>query len=316
MESHRSTENSDDPRAGAVELARTEKLYDLERLLTFGDVPFIIKRVEPEDFTVSYSEVVSNIKMLLLTLRNQVPSGTGIAFRISHHTPSSCILILAILNHKCHFFATDKMILSKKLKVQLCRAGIDFLIVCGHMIMGSEYFELKDTFLILNEEYKLFKLKRGDAEDQNLISLPANMCYTITTTGTTNEPKLIHVPYDCIAPNILALSKKLNVSMADIIYLGTPCTFDPFVVEFFLALQNGAAVFLSPYSMRESPTRLLEALLPLNVTAPGITILQATPSLFRMFGAAAIRDRILNTGTTLRWRTFPMLRGTQKLDGL
>ncbi|XP_030380537.1 beta-alanine-activating enzyme isoform X2 [Scaptodrosophila lebanonensis] len=192
------------------------------------------------------------------------------------------------------------MILSKKLKVQLCRAGIDFLIVCGHMIMGSEYFELKDTFLILNEEYKLFKLKRGDAEDQNLISLPANMCYTITTTGTTNEPKLIHVPYDCIAPNILALSKKLNVSMADIIYLGTPCTFDPFVVEFFLALQNGAAVFLSPYSMRESPTRLLEALLPLNVTAPGITILQATPSLFRMFGAAAIRDRILNTGTTLR----------------
>lgn len=91
--------------------------------------------------------------------------------------------------------------------------------------------------------------------------------------------------------------------MADIIYLGTPCTFDPSIVELFLALQNGAAVLISHYTMRESPKRVLNALFPINVTTPGITVLQMTPSLFRQFGTNAIRNRILSSGSTLRWVT-------------
>lgn len=89
--------------------------------------------------------------------------------------------------------------------------------------------------------------------------------------------------------------------MADIIYLGTPCTFDPSIVELFLALQNGAAVLISHYTMRESPKRVLNALFPINVTTPGITVLQMTPSLFRQFGTNAIRNRILSSSSTLRW---------------
>lgn len=96
-------------------------------------------------------------------------------------------------------------------------------------------------------------------------------------------------------------SQKLNVSMADIIYLGTPCTFDPFVVELFLALQNGSAVLFSHQSMKESPSRVLNALFPSNLAKPGITILQMTPSLFRQFGATAIREQILNSSSSLRY---------------
>lgn len=96
-------------------------------------------------------------------------------------------------------------------------------------------------------------------------------------------------------------SQKLNVSMADIIYLGTPCTFDPFVVEIFLALQNGAALLISHHSMRDSPSRVLNALFPLNLTKPGISLLQMTPSLFRQFGSTVIRERVLSSSSSLRW---------------
>ncbi|KAH8395628.1 hypothetical protein KR222_004091, partial [Zaprionus bogoriensis] len=283
--------------------APRRKLYDMERLREFGDVPFVIKRMEPKDLTITYSNTVATVEAVLERLRsNHVPNGIGIAFRIGNHTPSSCILKLAILNHRCHFYCNDKMLLSKALHAQMCRAGVDYLIVNGYMPVGADYFACLDSFLVYNEEYKLFKLKHSpkDPPPDAKAPLPPNMCYTISTTGTTGHPKLIHVPYECIAPNIVALSQKLNISMADIIYLGTPCTFDPSVVELFLALQNGAAVLISHYTMRESPKRVLNALFPSNVATSGITVLQMTPSLFRQFGANAIRERILNSASTLR----------------
>ncbi|KAM8714958.1 hypothetical protein ACLKA7_002068 [Drosophila subpalustris] len=280
------------------------KLYDIERLREFGDVPFVIKRMELQDLTISYTKAVSSVETILEQLRrNKVPKGIGIALRIANHTPSSCILTLAILNHKCHFYSNDKMILSKALHSQMRRAGIEYLIVNGYRPVGAVFFECLDIFLVYNEDYKLFKIKNIAKEVPTIEAkspLPANMCYTITTTGTTGSPKLIHVPYECIAPNIVALSEKLNISMADIIYLGTPCTFDPSIVEFFLALQNGAAVLISHYTMQESPKRVLDALFPISVSTPGITVLQMTPSLFRQFGASIIRQRILNNSSTLR----------------
>ncbi|XP_062120817.1 beta-alanine-activating enzyme isoform X1 [Drosophila sulfurigaster albostrigata] len=279
------------------------KLYDIQRLRNFGNVPFVIKRMEPQDFSITYTKAVSSVETILEQLRrNQVPNGIGIALRIANHTPSSCLLILSILNHKCHFYSNDKLILSKALHWQMCCAGIDYLIVNGYMPVGAVYFEYLDSFLVFNEEYKLFKLKHTskDPPIEAKAPLPANMCYTITTTGTTGTPKLIHVPYECIAPNIVALSQKLNISMADVIYLGTPCTFDPSIVELFLALQNGSAVLISHYTMRESPKRVLSALFPTSITTPGITVLQMTPSLFRQFGASAIRERILSSSSSLR----------------
>jgi len=97
--------------------------------------------------------------------------------------------------------------------------------------------------------------------------------------------------------------------MADIIYLGTPCTFDPFVVEFFLALQNGATLLISRHSIRDFPSKLLCALFPDNLAKPGISILQMTPSLFRGFGATCIRDRVLSRSSSLRCdREFPKLK--------
>ncbi|XP_002019099.2 beta-alanine-activating enzyme isoform X1 [Drosophila persimilis] len=288
---------------GPICVEESKRLYDISRLRAFGDVPFVIKRMELKDFPLSYTKAVTSVEKLLAWLRrNKVPNGIGIAFRIAQHMPSSCILILAILNHKCHFFATDKMMLSKALHGQMCTAGVDYLVVSGHMSVGAVYFERIDICLVYNEEYKLFKLKRTptDPPVQAKKPLPGNMCYTITTTGTTGTPKLIHVPYECIAPNVLALSQKLNVSMADIIFLGTPCTFDPFVVELFLALQTGAALLVSQHTMREAPSKVLSALFPTSVNPTGITILQMTPSLFRQFGATAIRERILSNSSTLR----------------
>ncbi|KAH8353423.1 hypothetical protein KR084_010833, partial [Drosophila pseudotakahashii] len=294
--------NASDVESKESSAEQPEKLYDINRIRSFKDVPFLIKRMETEDMIVTYGTAVEEVQILLNFLRDKIPAGSGIALRITEHTPASCLLILAILNHKCHFFPTDKMMLSQELHEQMCAVGVDYIVANKHLSVSPLHFESLFTILVLKEVCKMYmvKHKSTDPTVSTKKPLPANMCYTITTTGSTGSPKIIHVPYECIAPNIVALSQKLNISMADVIYLGTPCTFDPFVVEFFLALQNGSTLLTSRHSIRESPSKLLCALFPDNLATPGISVMQMTPSLFRQFGPTCIRDRVLSRSSSLR----------------
>lgn len=81
---------------GEISLKQPKKLYEIGRIREFGNVPFLIKRMEPHDHTVTYSKAVEGVEELLEFLRrHQIPTGAGIALRITQHTPASCLLILA-----------------------------------------------------------------------------------------------------------------------------------------------------------------------------------------------------------------------------
>lgn len=96
-------------------------------------------------------------------------------------------------------------------------------------------------------------------------------------------------------------SSLLNVTENDVIYLGSPATFDPFVVELFLALENGASILLTTKEIRLQPEKLLKLMFPEeSLEINGVTIYQTTPSLFRLFGKENIRDVILKNNSSLR----------------
>lgn len=92
----------------------------------------------------------------------------------------------------------------------------------------------------------------------------------------------------------------LKIQEDDIIFLGSPPTFDPFVVELFLALENGAALLITCPEVRLKSHYLLKILFPSNLNFKGLTVLQTTPSLLRFFGQENIHDIILNTKKSLR----------------
>lgn len=75
------------------------------------------------------------------------------------------------------------------------------------------------------------------------------------------------------------------------IFLNSPPTFDPFVVEFFVALKKGATLLVVNNAKR----------LNWNVELlRDVTVLQTTPSLFRLYGTQLIRDVILQPTSSLR----------------
>lgn len=58
----------------------------------------------------------------------------------------------------------------------------------------------------------------------------------------------------------------------DVVFLSSPLTFDPSVVEMFLALSTGACLLIVPSAVKKMPRRLAHVLFKRNTT----TVLQAS----------------------------------------
>ncbi|XP_062348793.1 beta-alanine-activating enzyme isoform X3 [Cinclus cinclus] len=134
------------------------------------------------------------------------------------------------------------------------------------------------------------------------------LAYVLHTSGTTGIPKIVRVPHRCIVPNILHLKSIFEITQDDVLFLASPLTFDPSVVELFMALTSGASILVIPNTIKMMPAELSAALFHHH----HVTVLQATPTLLRRFGAHIIKSRVLSANTSLRvlalgGEAFPVL---------
>ncbi|NXX42877.1 ACSF4 enzyme, partial [Tricholaema leucomelas] len=134
------------------------------------------------------------------------------------------------------------------------------------------------------------------------------LAYVLHTSGTTGIPKTVRVPHECIVPNIQHLKSLFEVTPEDVLFLASPLTFDPSVVELFIALTSGASILIVPNTIKMMPVKLSAALFHHH----RVTVLQATPTLLRRFGAHTIKSTVLSADTSLRvlalgGEAFPVL---------
>ncbi|XP_054901491.1 beta-alanine-activating enzyme [Poeciliopsis prolifica] len=123
-----------------------------------------------------------------------------------------------------------------------------------------------------------------------------DLAYVLHTSGTTGPPKTVRVPHRCIVPNILHLRSLFQMSADDVVFLASPLTFDPSVVDIFLALSSGALLLLVPSVVKKMPGRLAQMLFSHHRT----TVLQVTPSLLVRFGHGVLKRDVLSPGSSLR----------------
>ncbi|XP_029285860.1 beta-alanine-activating enzyme [Cottoperca gobio] len=123
-----------------------------------------------------------------------------------------------------------------------------------------------------------------------------DLAYVLHTSGTTGLPKIVRVPHKCILPNILHLRSLFQMSADDVVFLASPLTFDPSVVDIFLALSSGAQLLISPTLIKKMPGRLARLLFEDHKT----TVLQVTPTLLGRFGRRILKQEVLSSGSSLR----------------
>ncbi|KAF7475883.1 Hypothetical predicted protein [Marmota monax] len=174
------------------------------------------------------------------------------------------------------------------------------------LVLFRLHWENADVNLKLNDrKEKCAKEKRKNSmmsensiEEKEHMDVRLKHClaYVLHTSGTTGTPKIVRVPHACILPNIQHFRVLFDITQDDVLFLASPLTFDPSVVEMFVALSSGASLLIVPPSVKVLSSKLAEVLFSHH----RVTVLQATPTLLRRFGSQLIKSTVLSSSTSLR----------------
>ncbi|HWJ49520.1 MAG TPA: non-ribosomal peptide synthetase, partial [Solirubrobacteraceae bacterium] len=121
---------------------------------------------------------------------------------------------------------------------------------------------------------------------------PASLAYVIYTSGSTGRPKGVQVEHRQIARLFSATEEWYGFGPRDVWILVHSYAFDVSVWELWGALAHGGQLVVSPVWTTRSPEGLAEL-----VASRGVTVLNATPSLF-----TSVQDELLRHASELAVR--------------
>ncbi|XP_055491682.1 beta-alanine-activating enzyme isoform X2 [Leucoraja erinacea] len=163
--------------------------------------------------------------------------------------------------------------------------------------------EPRSTENVIHTKVGVLKEERLQTTDKDKINHASKhvdchgfLAYILQTSGTTGVPKIVRVPHQCIVPNIQHLMSIFDVSSDDVIFMASPLTFDPSIIEIFLALCSGATLLIVPTVIKMMPKRLAKVLFSHHK----VSIMQATPTLIKSFGSKILTSVVLSNNSSLR----------------
>ena len=106
---------------------------------------------------------------------------------------------------------------------------------------------------------------------------PDDLAYVIYTSGSTGVPKGVEVSHRSLANVLVSMADRPGLAHGDRLLAVTTISFDIAAVEIFLPLLVGATIVMATGNDSRDPTRLAALL-----GDGGITVMQATPSTWRM----------------------------------
>ncbi|EDO44475.1 predicted protein, partial [Nematostella vectensis] len=255
----------------------------------------------------TYRQLVEDADKVTSSLIKVVQhSKNGVIGIFSRQSPGLLECLIGVLQMPAAFAPIGTSWPSAMICEFLSNVGIDTILVEASLLLqfketlqkydGNSSENHPKPFRIINDQalssigFTLVKLQDIKQELPKL-----SLAFVIQTSGTTGKPTTVMVPHQCIVPNIISLSQIFAVTPEDSVIVVSPYTFDPFVVQVFLALEAGARAVLLHETDRILPSRLCSV-----IKSQNITILQPTPSLMNYIGLDLIRTSLLAHDSPLR----------------
>ncbi|XP_070554130.1 beta-alanine-activating enzyme-like [Ptychodera flava] len=239
-----------------------------------------------------------------------------------YYHPSALLptYLVGILQASAAFAAIDPQTPSNINKYFIRNVGIRMILVQEEVIqrfldtLGSELPVrvvqfLSDHGLVIVEvqnqsadDPQLTKPASAGGHNITMQTRPASadsLAYAIHTSGTTGLPKIVRVPHQCILPNVLHFRDTFEVTSEDTVFMASPLTFDPSIVEMFMTLSQGATLVIVPAVIKQMP-RVLARILKKH----SVSVLQTTPTLISRFGQDLCKSHLLSANSSLRVLAF------------
>lgn len=115
---------------------------------------------------------------------------------------------------------------------------------------------------------------------------PEQAAYVIFTSGSTGVPKGVAVPHRAVVNFLLSMAKKPGFSASDVLVAVTTVSFDIAGLELYLPLIKGGQVVIADRETVRGGFGLVDL-----IDRSNATIVQATPSLWRILLEAGLKSR-------------------------
>ncbi|KAG7174546.1 Beta-alanine-activating enzyme-like, partial [Homarus americanus] len=194
--------------------------------------------------------------------------------------PEAVACILGILEKNAYLYIAPECTKRELTSLLLRVCPRKILVEEKYMKYFNEIFsDVVGSFDIFETHFKLVSLNSEKESAFKGMQVMKELAYVIPTSGSTGVPKYVYVPHRCIMPNVVDLVAMFGVGPEDCIFCAAPLTFDPSVVDLFMAFKAGAKLLMVSPQLLKIPSLLL----PIMVRNK-MTILQATPTLMLSFG--------------------------------
>ena len=123
------------------------------------------------------------------------------------------------------------------------------------------------------------------AEDNlNCDTQPSNLAYLIYTSGSTGRPKGVQISHRALVNCLTSMQRWPGLTDEDVLLALTTLSFDIAALEIFLPLITGARLSIATREVASDGARLAA-----EIARSGATVLQATPTTWRMLVSAGWR---------------------------
>lgn len=131
------------------------------------------------------------------------------------------------------------------------------------------------------------------------------LCQTLQALG--KPQKLLDVLfflYNSLNDSLNLRNRKIYcITEDDQIFVSSPQTFDPFMVDICLAVNHGASLVMTSHNLRCDARKLLDILFPYRKES-NVSVMQITPSLFMRWSSNDIEHRVFSQTSRLRILSF------------
>jgi amino acid adenylation domain-containing protein len=121
------------------------------------------------------------------------------------------------------------------------------------------------------------EIDRASAERPPNRAMPENLAYVIYTSGSTGNPKGVEIPHRALVNFVTTMRERPGLAADDVLLAVTTLSFDIAGLELYLPLVTGSCVVVAPEAATSNPAELARML-----EAHGVTVMQATPTTWRM----------------------------------
>ena len=222
------------------------------------------------DAELSYDALNRQANQLANYLWHQGVRPADVVAIAVERSPALVIALLAIMKSGATYVPLDPSYPAERLAFMLTDSGARFL-------LASSPAALATSATVLSMQEALESARHHSDQEPAPLAGSHQLLYVLYTSGSTGKPKGVQVSHRNAVNFLWSMRQAPGIGADDKLLAITTVSFDIAGLELFLPLVSGAAVVLADAFAAKDGAELLRL-----VEAEGITMMQATPSSWRM----------------------------------